>query len=120
MATAYDDYPEITIGPYVKGEIPEQLQYTFLDEDGDAIDITGWAVRFTYRLSSGTVDDTTTQTGVVVTGSAGIAGYSWVAADLATAGEYVGAIWAGDGTNRLRSKLFQWFVKDTFVSAPSI
>lgn len=86
-----------TLGPYIAGEIPEAWQHTFDDVDGAAIDITGFAVRVTYRVGRSVA---VTRTGSIVSGPLGQAAYQWVTADTATAGMMRGEMTVGDGVHR--------------------
>lgn len=85
----------ITIGPYTAGEVPEPLEYQFLDADGDPIDLTGYTAAF--RLSI----DGATGTENAATLSAPRGGrvtYTWETGDL-TAGELAAEFEVSNGTN---------------------
>lgn len=85
------------IGPFVAGEKPGQYQHTFEDDDGVAINITGYTVKLhIQRVGASAV----TRTGSVVNGAAGIGGYTLTATDIATDGIYKFMWEAGNGTNR--------------------
>lgn len=86
-----------TLGPYVAGEIPEPWEHDFIDINGAAIDITGFAVRVTYRLGRSAQ---VVRTGALTTPAAGKAAYQWIAADVATAGLMRGEMTVGDGSHR--------------------
>ena len=115
------------IGPYRKGEIPPPLVVSFKDYLGNAIDLTGYAVRWVYRqhTSAGWPDYTATdpvavvQIGSLLNGPLGQAQYAWVVGDFSTVGYYEGEMWAGNGTNRYSSVRYQWQTYDA-ISVPSI
>jgi hypothetical protein len=122
-----------TIGPYRQGEIPPPLTVTFRDSLQAAIDLTGYAGGFVYRMhtASGWPDYTAADP-AAVSRSAVVAAnqstnkgqvtYTWVAADFATAGYYEAEMWAGlgPGTNRLASVRFMWIVLPNLGVVPSI
>lgn len=96
------------IGPYVVGEIPEPWEHQFLDSDDDPIDLTGYEATLTYRVDA---DDQVVRTAASVTAAAtGKATYSWIAADLATAGRMRGELTVGNGTNRY-ARTFRMYVR---------
>lgn len=93
----------IELGPYVAGEVPEQLRHTFLDVDGTAIPITGYSVRFSYKVGSGAQ---VVRTGTLVDAANGVAGYQWIEADTATAGVMRGELTVGNATTVRYSEQF--------------
>ena len=107
----------ITLGPYTAGEIPPPVVVTFTDAAGAPINITGYAVRLVYRRDA---DTAVTRTGAVDNGASGIASYTWVAADMATAGSYRADMWVGNGTNRYASQPIAWVIREAVDTAPAI
>lgn len=91
----------VCIGPFVQGEVPPPFVYTFLDADGDPIDLSGgYTARFVYQERDGTP---VTRTATVLAGTGGQVSYTWVAADFPSPGQYTGRMWAGNGANRWAS-----------------
>jgi hypothetical protein len=92
---------DVTIGPYVAGEIPSPLTYQFLDSNGNPINLSsGYTARFEYRerdsapvLASAAVTDAVN----------GRVTYTFTGAEFATAGRYTAFFWVGNGTQRLAS-----------------
>lgn len=101
--------PRVVAGPYVVGEVPAPLVYTFLDAAGAPINLTGYAVTFSYRRD----DDA-----VAVTGSAAVTGaaagevtLTWSSTPFAGPGRYFGEFWVGNGANRFASLLVTFVVR---------
>ncbi len=109
--------PRVTIGPYVVGEKPPPLVYTFLDSAGAPIDLTGYAVRFTYRH----VDGTATEAAAAVTDAAGgKITYTWTGPEIATPGDHWAEIWAGNTANRFCSLRLEYNVRAAVGAVPAI
>lgn len=87
----------IELGPFSSGEKPGAVTYQFLDSTGTALNLTGFTVKYHYRRYGATA---VTRNAVLVTAASGIVGYTPVAADLETAGNYVAEFECGNGTNR--------------------
>ena len=86
------------LGPYVAGEVPEKWAHSFDDADGNDIDLTGFTtVTLTYKVNDG---DQVERTGALDDGPEGVASYTWVAADLATAGTMRGELAVSNGSSR--------------------
>lgn len=85
----------ITIGPYVEGEVPEPIEYQFLDADSAPIDLTGFTATFSlgYRTTAGQSLDAD-----VSTPDEGRVTYVWRAGDL-MAGHLRAEFVATNGTN---------------------
>lgn len=99
----------IEVGPWTAGEKPGRLEYTFLDANGDPIDLTGYTITFVYeRYGAAAV----TRSAVLVTAASGIVGYTFVAADLDTGGIYNGEFRATNGTNAYASERLIYRVYD--------
>ena len=90
----------VDIGPHIAGEIIVPLTFTYRDADGDPIVLTGYTVRVSYRVNRGTQ---VLRNGALGTGPGEVV-YTWVAADLTTAGLMEGEIIAGNGLNRLAQR----------------
>lgn len=86
----------ITIGSYVAGEVPEPLEYSFLDADGDPLDLTGFTV--TFRLSFDGAAGVESSADLSATPTDGTVTYAWAAGDL-VAGALGAEFEATDGTN---------------------
>lgn len=103
----------IEIGPFTAYELPGQLTWQFLDDDGDPMDLTGFTVKYHHLRHGGS---TVTRAGVLVTPASGIVGYSPVAADLNTAGVYKGQFEVGNGVNRYYSDDIVYRVKEAVAA----
>ena len=109
------------IGPYAIGEVPAPLQITFKDNDDVVMDLTSYTASFEIiRLDDTTPSGIGAGVSSIPTPVSGITQYAWVAADFLTAGHYRGVMWVGDGSNRYSSEWFEWFVRDTGTTVPSI
>lgn len=110
--------PSVTIGPYVVGEKPAPLQYTFQDSSGNALDLTGYTVKFTVRESLGS---SSTYNGAL-SGSptAGVVQYIWTGTEFPTPGHYRARFWVGNLTNRFASVLILFDVADAEGPVPAI
>lgn len=100
--------PTVEIGPYVVGEIPPPLEYTFLDANGVAINLTGFTVRFQRAEIDGGFANAVTVNGALSDAVNGKVTYSWIAADFSYPGRYGGMFFVGNGTNRYASWLITW------------
>lgn len=107
----------VTIGPYVVGEKPPALAYSFLDSGGAAINLTGYTAKFNVREKYGTA---TQYNASVTTPLSGTVTYAWTGAEFPTAGEYQAEFWAGNGTNRFDSILIKFEVRLPVGAVPSI
>jgi hypothetical protein len=101
----------------VAGERPDPIEHTFLDEDGDVIDLTGWDGEATWEhMSSGA-------TGSIVGAVDGPAGTVTVTlsdAVMATPGVVDVTVWTGDGSRRYGSPPYRLSLSDPPGSAPTI
>jgi hypothetical protein len=97
--------PTITIGPYIQGEIPDPIVVIFEDNTGVKLDLTGyttpqWITR-RHLVSSGFAFTGTDPAAVVNTAVVnadqsahkGEVTYTWVLADMSTAGDYEAEMW---------------------------
>lgn len=105
---------KITLGPYMAGEIPAPLTYTFLDADGVALDLTGYAARFTAAVKGGASVD------AVATVSDPLGGEVTHVWDELTAGVWRAVLWVGNGTNRFASVEILYNVAQPPVTRPAI
>lgn len=113
--------PTVEIGPYVVGEIPPPLEYTFLDASGLAINLTGYTVRFQQaEMHGGGFVDPSTVVATLADAVAGRVTYAWVNGDFAQPGRYGGMFFVGNGTNRYASWLITWTVCASVDTPPSI
>lgn len=109
---------DLQLGPYTQGEVADPVEVQFVDNDGNPINITGYAVRFVYRERAATA--ATEKTGALIDAAVGKAGYTWVAADLATAGDYEAHLWVGNGTRRYASKRIHYRIHSNLGTTPTI
>jgi|GEM_PF-6931569 len=99
------------------GEIPEPIEHTFLDADGDAIDLSGYSASATWehRGTGGTGSLTCTSGD-----SSGTIAATVTAAAVATAGVVDVVVWAGNGVNRFASPIWRLLIADPPSTAPAI
>lgn len=112
--------PTIEIGPYVVGEIPIPLEYTFVDSDGVPLNLTGFAVRFQRGEIDGGFVNATTVNADLTDGPAGKVTYEWVAGDFPHPGRFGGMFFVGNGTNRYASWLITWTTCASVDTPPNI
>lgn len=110
--------PTLSIGPYVVGEKPEPLVYTFTDSDGNPLDLSGYQVVFEVRRRSSS--SPSTYAGTLVDGPTGQVSYTWTGNEWTTAGSYWSEFWVGNGTNRWASWRFQYTVRTPVGAVPAI
>jgi hypothetical protein len=109
------------IGPYAVGEIPAPLQITFKDICDVVMDLTGFTAEFEIiRLDGTTPSNMGLGTPSIPDASNGITQYVWDYRDFLTEGHYRGVMWVGDGSQRYASEWFEWFVRDSLTTVPSI
>jgi hypothetical protein len=114
------DTPTLTLGPYRQGEIPPPIVNTFEDSTGAPIDLSGFTSKLEYkRWNSSMVVERTPAIAVDQVTNKGRAIWTLVAADLATAGDFWGEWWVGNGTNRYASVKLRWFVEPT-IAVPTV
>lgn len=107
----------VQAGPYVVGEKPPPLQYTFLDSTGSPIDLTGYTAKFVVREQYGPA---TTFTATVVNPSGGVVQYAWSSSEFPTSGSYLSEFWAGNGVVRYASILIKFDVRTAVGPVPSV
>jgi hypothetical protein len=101
----------------IAGERPDPIDHTFLDDDGDVIDLTGWDGEATWEHMStgatgslvGAVDGPTGTVTVTLTDTV-----------CGTAGVVDVTVWAGDGSTRYASPVYRLSLSDPPGTAPSI
>ena len=109
--------PSVQVGPYVVGEKPIPLQYTFLDNSGAAIDISGYTAKFVLHEQLGVVQ---TFNATIPTPTGGVAQYTWVGTEFPTPGHYRARFWVGNNAQRLASVLITFDVADSEGPVPNI
>jgi hypothetical protein len=112
-----DSSPAVSAGPYVAGEKPAPLTYTFLDSTGAPLDLSGYTAKFIVRERFGAP---TTYDAVVTTPASGIVTYTWTGAEFPTSGQYTAEVWAGNGVLRYDSVLIKFDVRTAVGPVPSI
>ncbi len=108
----------IQLGPYASGEIPEPLEFQFLDADGDPIDLTGYTATFVFNINGNTG---TERVADVTTPAEGKVTYAWQDGDISIGtvrearlrAEFV----VTNGTNRYYSDLFYAPVRASIPTA---
>jgi hypothetical protein len=108
---------EVAIGPYVVGEKPPPLEYSFLDSNGAAIDLSGYIAKFVCKEADGTV---TTYNATVATPLTGTVEYVWTGVEFLTPGHYRAEFWTGNLTNRYASLVLVFQVRGSVGPVPSI
>jgi len=109
----------ITIGPYVVGEKPAPLEYTFLESDGTPLNLTGYTAKFVVRP----VDDPAAVTEVdasVTDPTGGTVTYTWSGTELSTPGDHWAEFWVGNNTNRYASLRMTCSVRQSLGPVPAI
>lgn len=112
--------PTVEIGPYVVGEIPPPLEYTFLDSAGVAINLTGFTAKFQRAEIVGTFVNPVTLNATVTDAVNGKVTYTWTAADFPSPGHYGGMFFVGNGVNRYASWLITWTTCASVDTPPNI
>lgn len=108
---------EVAIGPYVVGEKPPPLEYSFLDSNGAPIDLSGYSAEFVYKEA----DSAAITVGAAVsTPGTGTVEYVWIGTEFANAGSYRAEFWTGNGTNRYASLILVFQVRSSIGPVPNI
>lgn len=107
----------ITIGPYVAGEKPPPLEYSFKDAAGAAINLTGYDVRFHVQRTDAVA---TMHNGTLVSGPNGTVSYTWTGTEFPTAGKYWAEFWVGNDVNLFASLRLEFTVRAAVGTAPAI
>jgi hypothetical protein len=108
---------EVAIGPYVVGEKPPPLEYSFLDSNGAAIDLSGYTAKFVCKEADSAA---VTVNATVTTPLSGTVEYVWDGTEFATPGSYRAEFWAGNGTNRYASLVMTFQVRSPVGPVPNI
>lgn len=109
--------PSVQIGPYVVGEKPTPLQYTFQDSVGAVLDLSGYTAKFVYREQYGVA---TTVNATIPSPTGGVAQYVWTGVEFPTPGHYRARFWVGNNAQRFASVLILFDVADAEGPVPSI
>jgi hypothetical protein len=110
----------IEIGPFVTGEIPDPLEYQYLDSNGAGMPITGYSATFTVREKFATLPTIDAVVAVVSNAALGKVTYSWVGTEFPTQGRYFSEFWIGNGVQRYASEAIEFDVYDSIGSVPVI
>lgn len=108
----------VTIGPYVVGEKPSSLVYTFLDSAGAAINLTGYTATFQYVRCDGGVPATGAAT--VSSPTTGQVTHTWTGAEFPEPGKFWSEFWVGNTTNRFCSLRLEYLVRSAVGPIPNI
>ncbi len=105
------------LGSFSKGEIPKPLLITFQDADGAAIDISSYTPDGVIEGVDVTVSGLGNGVAAKVGGgSTGQVSYTWDAVDFETPGLFRLQIWIGNGTDRLSSEVYEYFVVENTLA----
>ena len=110
----------ITLGPYFAGEIPEPVTHTFDKSDGTPEPLIpgSWTAKLEFRRWNTTTVTEKSATVLDQTASPGQVSWTWGNTDVATAGDFEGELWVGNGSNaRYRSQRFRWLVRPSIQVA---
>jgi hypothetical protein len=111
---------EIAIGPYVVGEKPSPLEYTFLDSLGAPMDLSGYTAKFVVRLTDDPQGSASTHTAVVSDPTQGAVTYTWDGTELVSQGMHWAEFWVGNTTQRYASLRLVFSVRQSVGPIPSV
>jgi hypothetical protein len=81
---------------YARNEVPEAVEYQFLDADGAAVNLAGFSsTGVLTNMDSGTA---VSRAASVTAPSSGKVTFTWAATDLAVAGRFRLVLWVNVGT----------------------
>jgi|SRR5882757_281404 len=104
--------PSVEIGPFVVGEKPMILRYTFEDSNGNPLDLTGYTGKFSYRENSCGVGTAVIRNAVVISPQTdGKVEYTWQGDEFPTPGHYIAELWVGNNAQRFASILIKFDVR---------
>lgn len=112
--------PSVSIGPYVVGEKPAPLLYRFTDENGVALDLSGYVARFTWRERYAARTTATTANAAVTSAANGEVTYTWSGTEFASAGSYLAELWVGNNVQRFASVYVRFVVRAPVGVVPNI
>ncbi len=104
---------QIDLAAFAQGEVPPDLQITFLDFDKNPVNLTGFA-----NLQMNIEGDISGTTGygtgpIVLTDAAnGVVTYTWARADLQTIDDFLAQAWVDNGTKYFASDLYVYSIYD--------
>lgn len=107
-----------TIGPYVVGEKPSPLEYTFLASDGSPMNLTGYTAKFVIRPVDS--DTASTYNAAITNPTGGVVTYTWSGAELAEPGKHWAELWVGNTMNRYASLRLEYSVRASVGAVPAI
>lgn len=110
----------IEIGPFVVGEIPDPLEYQYLDSNGAGMPISGYSARFSVRERFATTPTINDAVAAVTDVLLGKVTYVWVGTEFPTQGRYYAEFWIGNGVQRYASEAIEFDVYDSVGSVPAI
>lgn len=111
--------PKQEIGPFVVGEKPSALQYTYEDTNGANIDLTGYSAKFIWRERDAVASITRNAT-IATDPTTGQVSYAWQGDEFATPGHYLAQFWVGNGVIRLASLVIEFYVSSYLGPTPAI
>lgn len=107
-----------SIGPYVVGEIPSPLEYTFLEADGSPMDLTGYTAKYVVRPVDS--DISVSYTASVTNPANGEVTYTWDGTELSEPGLHWSEFWVGNSVNRYASLRLEYSVRASVGAVPLI
>lgn len=113
--------PTVELGSFVVGEIPAPLEYQFLTDLGDPLDLTGFTTaRFQWGLH-GTGGEFTNPVDRAATVSNAVNGevtYAWVGDEFTVTGPHAGLLHVTNNVTQYASLLLTWSVCSTITTPP--
>lgn len=109
---------DTAIGPYVMGEKPPPLEYTYLDCNGVRIDLTGYSVLLRVQRTDST--SYLELSALLSDGPNGVVAHAWTGSEFLTPGPHWLEFWAGNGVNRYASTRLRAEVRTPVGPVPSV